>query len=76
MNYFPYADENQKKFIAMTARNAANRLSDRFRFKIYDAGPENFYLSFREGLRATCCTGSYGSAACLMTVIRSVLSPS
>ncbi len=52
MKYFPYADENQKKFIAMTARNAANRLSDRFRFKIYDAGPENFYLSFSGGFES------------------------
>ncbi|MDE6913836.1 MAG: hypothetical protein K2P35_09095, partial [Lachnospiraceae bacterium] len=52
MKYFPYADEEQKKIIGMIARNAADRLSDRFRFKIYDTGPENFYLSFSGGFES------------------------
>ena len=52
MKYFPYASEEQKKIIGIIARNAANRLADRFRFKIYDAGPENFYLSFSGGFES------------------------
>lgn len=52
MKYFPYADEEQKKIIRMIAQNAAGRLSDRFRFRLYDAGPENFYLSFSGGFES------------------------
>lgn len=52
MKYFPYASEEQKKIIGIIARNAASRLADRFRFKIYDAGPENFYLSFSGGFES------------------------
>lgn len=52
MKYFPYADRKQEEMIGIIARNAAGRLADRFRYRIYDAGPENFYLSFSGGFES------------------------
>lgn len=58
MKYFPDADRSQAKLIEIIAKTSAGRLADRFRFRLSDIGPENFYLSFSGGFESYLYSGS------------------
>ena len=50
--YFENADSEQKEVIALTAKNCALLLRDRFRREVSVRGAESFYLSFSGGFES------------------------